>query len=336
MSGGEIGSEIGELEAIKMEEAKGLLEQENRKIAAKEFLEALYFLNSPKNPNSMIAKMKVAVVEDNEPVAREILLENAPQIEKIFGLFGFLKHYKKTDARLKHDLNNIATTVEGFLSVFLMNAKEGDEIEVKSLDGVLKRWGRYLVGVEDILLRIIAEDKILPEYNTGINIDTLSGAINFFSDNELPKIRELAGMDFHGQSADSAYKDVVDKKFSSILPGDWDKISKELGDREIAGNTGLIGNFLLNGLRNSLKDRVEADNIRLSAEIKDDYFVVRIEDDGKGIASKFLQKDYKEKNSETGEEKDVYIFHEGASGTGSTLVWQISTLVWLRLVESCM
>jgi len=75
---------------------------------------------------------------------------------------------------------------------------------------------------------------------------------------------------------------------------------------------------LLNALRNSLKDRVEANNIRLSAEIKDSFFVLRVEDDGKGIASKFLQKDYKEKDEETGEEKDIYIFHEGASGTGST------------------
>lgn len=310
MSGGETGSEISQAE------------QESRKMEAKGYLETLYILNGSKNTDSIISKMKEAVVNDNEPAVRDILLKNAPQVEKIFGLFDFLKHYKKTDARLRHDLGNIAVAVEGFLEVFLFDVQEGKKVDLKNLISVLERWGRYLVGVEDILLRIVSEDVVLPEYNTGVSLDTLSGAINFFSDKELPKMREFVRKDSNEQTTDSAYKEINKKKFDSVSLVDWKRINDELGDREIVGNTGLVGNFLLNALRNSLKDRVEADNVRLSAKIDGDYFVLRVEDDGKGIKKGFLQEKFEGVDKETSERVEVinphYIFREGASGTGST------------------
>ena len=329
MSGGETSQDVQELEAKKMEAKR---EQENRISGAKEFLDVLHSLSDHSLDDSMFPQIKQVVKENdlNKPegqeIIKKILLNNANKIKKIIGfaedkdsgqkrttgLFDFLKHYKKTDARLKHDLDNIFVTVRANLSLFLYFAKNGQDIDVDSLDRVLIKWDRCLVGVEDILLRIISETEVVPEYNSGLNIETIGGAINYFANDELAKIILFS------KEPDSAYKKIKYKEFESVDIEEWDKIKEELGDRQIAGNDGLVGNFILNALRNSLKDRVESDHINLSVSIKGGWFVMRVQDDGKGIPSKFLQKGYTEKDETTGEEKEIYIFHEGASGTGSS------------------
>src|SRR3989339_420454 len=307
MSGGETSQDVQELEAKKMEAKR---EQENRISGAKEFLDVLHSLSDHSLDDSMFPQIKQVVKENdlNKPegqeIIKKILLNNANKIKKIIGfaedkdsgqkrttgLFDFLKHYKKTDARLKHDLDNIFVTVRANLSLFLYFAKNGQDIDVDSLDRVLIKWDRCLVGVEDILLRIISETEVVPEYNSGLNIETIGSAINYFANDELTKIILFS------KEPDSAYKKIKYKEFESVDIEEWDKIKEELGDRQIAGNDGLVGNFILNALRNSLKDRVESDHINLSASIKGDWFVMRVED----------------------EEKEIYIFHEGASGTGSS------------------
>ena len=300
------------------ERGREFLENESKKMEAKSFLDALYSLNGRSGNDSMISQMRNIVKDEgfnqekNQEIVRKLLLENIHHINKIVSLFDFLKHYKKTDARVKHDLNNIAAAVGGFLSFYLDAAQKDDELDIDGLDEMVATWDRYLVAAEDTLLRIISEDKILPEHNAGLNIETVSGAINYFSGTEITNIRSFS------KEKNSAYKEINNKRINFISAADWDKLTLELGDRQITGNNGLVGNFILNALRNSLKDRVEADNIRLSAKVQGDWFVVRVEDDGKGIMAKFLQKDYREKDEVTGEEKNIYIFHEGASGTGST------------------
>lgn len=304
-------SEIGSEEMEKIESEAKIME-------AKRFLDTLNFLDNRNDPGAMIPQMKKIVLDKdfnqpvNQEIVRKLLLDNVEQIKKISRLFDFLKNYKKTDARVKHDLGNIATMVEGLLAVYLDSAQHDGSMDVGDLDRFLVNWDRYLVGVQDILLRIVSKNEILPEHNTGTTIEVVGGVIDYFSNDELKNIRSFS------KESDSAYKEIDNKKIDLASTADWDKLTLELGDKQTAGNNGLVGNFLLNALRNSLKDRVEAKNIRLVAEIKGDWFVLRVEDDGKGIADKFLQPDYKEKDEVTGEEKDIYIFHEGASGTGST------------------
>lgn len=299
MSGGEMDGESIE-------------ERESKKMEAKSFLETLYFLDHGNGGNSLIPKMRKIIGEEDEEAMRDLLVENGKQIEKLLGLFGFLKNYKKADARARHDLNNIAAAVDGMLAFYLESANKREELNFDHLSVVVSQWGRYVVGVEDVLVRIISEDTIPQEYNNGLDIDTVWGAINYFYNSELSKIRSFK------KDPNSAYKEIDKKTIDCVTLSNCDQLKLELGDDQIAGNNGLVGNFLLNALRNSLKDRVEANNIRLTAKIKGDWFVMRVEDDGKGIASKFLQKDYKEKDETTGEEKSTYIFCEGASGTGSS------------------
>ncbi|GEM_PF-6150039 len=332
MSGGEIPHTVQEQESNKMKAEKDSLEQENRVKDAEEFLDILHSLDDHNRADSMFPLMKKVVQDQdfNQPagqeVVRKLLLQNADKIKKILsvtanintgakkvvGLFEFLKHYKKTDARLKHDLSNIFVAVGGYLSFFLYTVEQGEHLNIDGLDKVLTKWDRCLVGIEDILLRIVSEAEVAPKYNTGLNLETVGGAINYFAKDEIANIRSFS------KEHDSAYKKIGDIEFESVSIENWDKIKQDLGDRRIAGNDGLIGNFILNALRNSLKDRVESKQVKLSVSINGDQFVMRVVDDGKGIASKFLQKGYKEKDEVTGEEKEVYIFHEGASGTGSS------------------
>ncbi len=279
------------------------LEQESKKMEAKSFLETLYFLDNGNDVDSLIPKMREVLREKDEETMRDLLMKNYEQIKNLLGVFSFLKNYKKTDARVKHDLSNIAVVVEGMLTVCLEMAENGGELNFDDLNDILLRWGRYVVGVEDILLRIISEDIIPQEYNSGLNIGTVGDVINYFSDYELSNIKSFK------RGPDSAYKEIDNKTIKFITPSEWSQLKLELGDRQIAGNNGLVGNFLLNALRNSIKDKIHANNVRVNAKIDGGWFVMRVEDDGKGIATKFLQPD---------KVKDLYIFHEGASGTGST------------------
>lgn len=329
MSGGEISQAVEEQESKKMEATK---EQDKRISDAKVFLDVLHTLDDHNRDDSMFPQLKKIVNDKNynqstdKEKVKNLLLKNRDNLKKILGkaanaefgteknlgLFENLKHYKKTDARLKHDLGNIFGAVSGYLNLYLYLVESGMDLDLDELGRVLVLWDRCLVGVEDILLRIVSETEVVPEYNTGLSMDTIGGVVSYFANDEINNIRSFS------KEKDSAYKKIDNKEFEAISKEDWGKLNEDLGDRQIAGNDGLVGNFILNALRNSLKDRVESNHIRFSASIKGDWFVMRVEDDGKGIPSKFLQKGYTEKDETTGEEKEIYIFHEGASGTGSS------------------
>ncbi len=294
------------------------MESESKKMEAQGYLNTLYFLGDNSNPNALIPQLKKIVDDEKlDPTAgqiqlRKLFLDNSDKIEKISDLFNFLRSYKKTDARMKHDLSNIAASVEGFLSVYLYSAQNGTDMDLGLLKKVLSRWGRYAVGTEDILLRVVSEKEISQEYQHGLDLDIIKSSMRYFSIDELNNIKSFS------KEPGSAYSEIINKNIDLSVLENWDKLVAELGDRKIGGNSGVVGNFLLNALRNSIKDRILANNIKLTAEIKGDVFVLRVEDDGKGIEKKYLKPEYLEVDSVTGEEKSIYIFGEGTSGTNST------------------
>jgi len=268
--------------------------------------------------NSMMPTIKRLVrsggfeTEEGQEIIRDLFLENAEKIKQMFNILVFLKSEKRMNRQVMHDLNNVAVSAEAMMELSLDSALSNKKIKLEFLNILVSAWDRYLVGLEDILLRVVSKNSISSENNNGLNAEVIGGAINYFAKKEIPYIKSFS------KNESSNYKEIDNKQINILSPEDWDKLMLELGDKQITGNTGLIGNFLLNAMRNSLNDRVQAKNVRLLAQIKDNMFIFRVEDDGKGMATKFLQKDNKEKDEVTDEEKDTFIFYEGVSDNLST------------------
>ncbi len=298
---------VGEQVSAEMNRKK----EQELKDKASDYLTVLNFLNNRHN-DSFISQVKKNIQINDQVAIDELFLQNEQQITKIFGLFNFLRSNEESIARCQHDLGAIANGVEGNLSLILDYVHEGDEINFELLKNLLYVWDRYFVVVEDMLLRMVSKEKISSEFQTGTDVDALKGVDDYFNTRELESIRVFS------TKAGSAYKKINGIQINLVSNEVWGNLNMELKDKKIGGNSGLVGNFVLNALRNALKDRVEATTVTQAVEIKGDWLVIRIVDNGKGIRPKFLQKGYKEIDEITGKEKEIYIFHEGASGTGST------------------
>ena len=305
----------GDIDNSAMEEASRAMEEAKKieiKKRASGYLEALFIINNRNDKNSFILKAKEFVELNDGESLRSLFLKNTENIQIIMGLHKFLLENESSFARCKHDVGNIAQGVNGPLELTLEAANNGENIGVDFFKIFLNTWDRYFIAIEDILLRLVSNEEVPVKFQKGADLDVLMGACQYFNTRELSSIKAFS------RSSDSAYKNIGNVKINLITDKDWERIKNELGDRKIVGVNGLISNFELNALRNALKDRVEATEVSQTVEIKDDQLVIRIVDNGKGIRPEFLQKGNKEKDEITGEEKEVYIFHEGASGTGST------------------
>lgn len=273
-----------------------LLEQESKKMEAKSLLNSLHVVNN------VIEGVKHAIDKQNEQAVRDLLVDNDDEIEKLSELAKFLVGNKQIDARVKHDLNNVSTPVFGYLSLYAFIAKSNKKLDLDDIkNNLISTWDRFYVGAGSILLGVISKDTMPSEFNTGLNLDTIQGAVKFLSENELSKLKEFSS------DPKSAYKEIGDKTMNFISDTDWDEIKSELGDRQVNGETSLIGNFILNALRNSIKDKIKAEKISLKIQIVGNELVIRVEDDGTGMDKSLL-----DPNSQ------LYIFKEGVSGTGST------------------
>lgn len=311
---GDIGNSATEEASKLMDEAKKM----ETKKRASEYLEAYFAINNRDDKNSFILKAKEFSELNDEESLRSLLNENKKIIQIILNLYNFLSENKSSFERCRHDLGGIVQNVNGPLQLSFEAVKNDKDVDIDMDFNIdifkifLNTWDRYFIAVEDILIRLISNNEVPDEFQKGVDIDVLVGSNNYFETKELNKIKAFSTSD------DSVYKKINDIKISLVTDSDWERIKTELAGRKIAGANGLIGNFELNALRNAIKDRVEAKEVVQTIEIKDDRLIIRIVDNGKGIRPKFLQKGYKEKDEITGEEKEIYIFHEGASGTGST------------------
>ena len=226
-----------------------------------------------------------------------------PKLEQLYvkinAAFGYLEGHG-ISMYLSHDLHGEIGAVTGFLNEAIGALEKGDPEDFNSMLIVfLREWERNYVTISDILLRSIDTKKI-PESLIGtFDIDLLSDVVGYFGSKEKKKLDRSSRI--HG----SHYVGVEKKKF--IVEANLEKIKKQLEGKKINGNNAVLINLLLNIFRNGFKSRMEADNVIFDAMVEGDELVLRVLNDGKGIAPRHVDLS-NEKN----------IFQPGISGDNSS------------------
>lgn len=245
------------------------------------------------------------------------------EIEKFEEVVENFKIDERISAQYRHDISSYFSPV--FTTFKLLTEeignitpdgdvqdRENKEEKIRQyITGIIHFWYRCQVSLEDLLLRNLSEEKISEEYCRGVDIKVIKGVLDFFSKVEIDNLIRFSNED------GSQYRGIEDRNLE-ISDIDWEELTKKLDGRKIKGNEGLVVNFLINALRNSLKERIDSGNVRLKMDIKDNEFIIRVEDDGKGMEKKHLDSEFLEEGSVDEERNSLFIFNKGSSDTGSS------------------
>lgn len=245
------------------------------------------------------------------------------EIEKFEDVVENFRINEKVNAQYKHDLSSYFSPV---FTTFKLLTEEIDDVTPSGnlqdqedkenkirqyISEIIHFWYRCQVSLEDLLLRNLSEEKIPEEYCRGVDNKVIKGVLEFFSKEEVNNLIIFS------REKQTPYEGIEDRNLE-IADIDWERLIEELGDRKIKGNEGLVGNFLINALRNSLKERIDSNNVRLKMYISGDELVIRIEDDGKGMEQKHLDPNFLGSDPDSGEREDYFIFNKGVSDTAGS------------------
>lgn len=225
-------------------------------------------------------------------------------LKTVENAFRRLQQDPKMAKYARHDVNNDASNAIGYASlIFSEINSDGRNPDPETFSRYLRVfvscWERYWAPVQDILLRYLHDTKVSPEQIHDLDLGMLRRLLENFETQEMVRLKQEATME------KSDYYKIGEKVLK--LEVDWQGLPAALHGGTVKGNEGVIYNFILNSLRNALKDRVEARNVAMSLTVDGDELVARVVDDGKGINSNGLTPDSNE-----------FIFKEGSSRTKST------------------
>lgn len=230
------------------------------------------------------------------------------EIKHWFGAMGPALRHLMGDPKMArfvlHDVSGEASNAVGYADL-MSNELDSDKQHVdpkrfsRDLRVFTNYWERYWVPVQDALLRYLSGAEVPLEYIKDLDLGMLQHLLKCFETQEMVGLRKKSAID------ESNYHKIDEKKLK--LDIDWQSLLSVLDGRAVKGNEGVIYNFILNSLRNALKDLVEARNVSASVFVEGEELVVRVMDDGKGINSNGLNPG-----------NDSFIFKGGSSGTKST------------------
>ncbi|MFA6427755.1 MAG: ATP-binding protein [Candidatus Magasanikbacteria bacterium] len=196
----------------------------------------------------------------------------------------------------QHDVGDVAVGLGSFLQILSLSLEESkvDGAFIRRIEKVCDYWPRFMVAFEDMALRGMSEHTISREFASTVDVDTMLDSFRYFETHEMEKmyndsivLKEArdSGVFTKEELNDPRnipkYLNIKNKIF--IKEYDPKKLKADLEGKEIKGNNGVIINFTLNGLRNSLKDRIEATTVTLDIYVEGDELVIQIKDDGKGM-----------------------------------------------------
>lgn len=237
--------------------------------------------------------------------------EDYDTLISIFRDFSFLSYETHSvlcqdsgDPHFGHDLNNIATPLLGSVDM-LFSAKNRDKEGIKRNLQRIHKWVLpYIYVLEDLLSR--DKDGVIRTDVKGRNMDVKSVLVG------VETLRE-------GGVAHRRTKKILRP---TEIP---DGLIKE--DEEVLTVPGVISNALMNMVRNSCKDRINASDIQLFCLRDGNELVFRVIDDGRGMRKQHLTRGYVKHYNETAEDAPFtdelnsgFIFGGGEknSGTKST------------------
>lgn len=237
--------------------------------------------------------------------------------EKLHSFFVLLKEaitFLETGEQKKFVSHDVGKKIKEYLLQYAENFEEdvvkrrpnsmpGAQDLLKSgLSSFFRTLNRWYVSAEDLLLRLIDKENIAEEDIGPMNLDLLFDTVRRF---QTVEINSILSEDRDRPQKERQYEQIRSKNFT--LEFSETELKKQLAGRQVIGNDGLVNNFLLNIFRNGLKDRIEATNVYVDAFVEGNELVLRVMNDGKGIAPKHVDL-----------ASEVCIFKEGQSATGST------------------
>lgn len=175
-----------------------------------------------------------------------------------------------------HDLKNTASTVLGRVQMWHSpRSAEREKKELPILSDGGWRLKTYLLVMEDILLRLVDDDRIAPKYQRPIVFQDILEAVTGLKEE----------------------KDKLQNKYGD--GGEWLEIRNEgvdlKDDEGLYGCPGLVANGLLNIIRNAREAEIGAKRVILEVKREGVEVAVRVIDDGRGMSSEHL--DEKSKNN---------------------------------------
>lgn len=202
-----------------------------------------------------------------------------------------LKVRAKLDASLRHDLNNLATSVIGFASMLEYDfppqprEKKGIDDNMETLHLFLSQLPVYLGIIKDNMLRV--------QENSGREHEVEEQQVFY------PSTLESLFLVISNTS-------IISSDIKNMLRIQNGNINFQ-NDEVIQGDFAVFSNAVINCIRNAGRESVRARTIRLSVEREQDEVVVRVEDAGIGMPASFLDPS-----------STSFIMNEGVSGSGST------------------
>ncbi|MFA7245374.1 MAG: ATP-binding protein [Candidatus Magasanikbacteria bacterium] len=236
----------------------------------------------------------------------EELFTLSRHIDSIFRAIDLIRKNQDLDKHRLHDLNNIGTGFVGFLALLKSDLAKGDYSAVSEdlelLSEYRSDWFRFYVALKDALLRQLFMSGQEYEMKYNFDLEVIKNVLDFFVEKEIVKLKQK-------NSGSNSYEGIEKRRLQ--IDVDWDVLYRQLEGKQIKGDIAVVGNTILNELRNSLKKNIEVagENTEIDVDIfvEDNDLVIRVSDTGKGMEFRHL------------DPKDAdCIFKKGSSSTGSS------------------
>lgn len=208
------------------------------------------------------------------------------------------------DEQALHDMGNLVMPVSSFREFLLGYGVTPKDKSIKYLKLFRDNAVPYAMIMEDLLAREVDGSISSAVERSNLDLNGVLGSLE-----ALSKSNAVDGL--------------VKKKFR------FEKLDNNFlkSDEDVLSVSGVVTNALMNEIRNSSKERIDATRVELKIKREDNELVLQVIDDGQGMRRQHLEKDYVVAYNETPEDKPFdgkldsgYIFDSGkkSSGTGST------------------
>ncbi len=168
-------------------------------------------------------------------------------------------------------------------------------------------WQFFLLRIWDTLLRGVSRERVPPEHRGEVDLGLIANGFSHF---------------------ETWYRGQYPGEFKVLNTGEvrackldllqfneeWPKIIERLNrdNKYVQGNTALVANLAMNALGNSMKNRIDSNNVKVTLQVKEsagaELLSIIVEDDGRGMEDEHLDPN----NTEH------FILSYGRSDTNST------------------
>jgi len=213
--------------------------------------------------------------------------------------YTYLRDKSSVSNFFNHDIATFGVSLAAAISLLDYGMK--DDIVIKT---VVSRFPAYVSVLEDVLTRSLEKDSDFVAEKKPLDFDFFDKSlVSLIADGEScrGRVRYLITKQFFG--ADNADSFSLDK-LKDFLTSELNFKKFLESDEEIITNQGNLTNSIFNIIRNACKKDFKANNVNFIVSREDDQMVIRVCDDGVGMAANQLN-----------EASENFIFLHGAKSS---------------------